>query len=178
MSSFKTMIRFSKHFSRSASTAADASSTFYCYNRNPRNLEKLRIAHKPVGWFLEKPGKTYWNKLVVKTNRSARSVTGEVVHNSGTVVVSASTKEWALAKQLYSLGDTAAYVNLARVLAQRCHETGISEVACFIERKPDTKVEAFLQELEKEGVTLSEPEEYEHPRPTQLVKPEKPWEVY
>ena len=31
-------------------------------NRNPRNLELLRIARKPVGWTLEKPGREYWHR--------------------------------------------------------------------------------------------------------------------
>lgn len=31
-------------------------------NRNPRNLELLRIAYKPDGFHLEKPGKCYWHK--------------------------------------------------------------------------------------------------------------------
>lgn len=34
-------------------------------NRNPRNLEKLRIARKPDGYHLEKPGRKYWHKYVV-----------------------------------------------------------------------------------------------------------------
>ncbi|XP_046661517.1 39S ribosomal protein L18, mitochondrial-like [Homalodisca vitripennis] len=160
-----------------SSVAKDTAATFY-YNRNPRNLEKLRIALKPQGFHLDKPGKSYWNKLVLKYNRSARSVTGEVVHNSGHVAVSASTNEWALCKQFIQTNDTSAHVNLARVLAQRCLETGISEVACFIERKSDTKVDAFLTEMEKEGISLSEPEQYEHPKPSDPFRPEKPWEVY
>lgn len=31
-------------------------------NRNPRNLERLRIARKPSGYHLEKPGRSYWHK--------------------------------------------------------------------------------------------------------------------
>lgn len=34
----------------------------YVYNRNPRNLEKLRIAYKPAGYHLEKPGREFWHK--------------------------------------------------------------------------------------------------------------------
>ena len=33
-------------------------------NRNPRNLEFLRIARRPAGWTLEKPGRDYWHKYV------------------------------------------------------------------------------------------------------------------
>jgi len=38
----------------------------YVYNRNPRNLEKLRIAYKPAGYHLEKPGREFWHKFVFK----------------------------------------------------------------------------------------------------------------
>uniref|UniRef100_A0A1B6MEG2 Large ribosomal subunit protein uL18m n=1 Tax=Graphocephala atropunctata TaxID=36148 RepID=A0A1B6MEG2_9HEMI len=162
----------------SVASNTDTGSSSFFYNRNPRNLERLRIALKPTGFFLDKPGKSYWNKLILKYNRSSRSVTGEVVHNSGQVAASASTNEWALSKHLYSKNDTSAHVNLARVLAQRCLETGISEVACFIERKPKTKIDAFLSELEKEGITLGEPEQYEHPKPSDPFRPEKPWQVF
>lgn len=31
-------------------------------NRNPRNLEFLRIANKPEGYALDKPGRCFWNK--------------------------------------------------------------------------------------------------------------------
>lgn len=31
-------------------------------NRNPRNLEHLRIARKFDGYFLEKPGLSYWHR--------------------------------------------------------------------------------------------------------------------
>ena len=34
----------------------------YTVNRNPRNLEKLRIAYKPSGYHLEEPGRSFWHK--------------------------------------------------------------------------------------------------------------------
>lgn len=34
----------------------------YLINRNPRNLERLRIAYKPSGYHLEKPGRSFWHK--------------------------------------------------------------------------------------------------------------------
>lgn len=34
----------------------------YLINRNPRNLEFLRIAVKPSGYGLDKPGKQFWHK--------------------------------------------------------------------------------------------------------------------
>lgn len=34
----------------------------YMVNRNPRNLEFLRIANKPAGYKLDNPGRQFWNK--------------------------------------------------------------------------------------------------------------------
>lgn len=31
-------------------------------NRNPRNLEKMRLARKPTGWFNEKDTVEFWHK--------------------------------------------------------------------------------------------------------------------
>lgn len=31
-------------------------------NRNPRNLEKLRIGYKPDGYHVDAPGKRFWHK--------------------------------------------------------------------------------------------------------------------
>lgn len=45
-------------------TTNDVSPTFY--NRNPRNLERLRIAYKPIGYRLEAPGREFWHKYVYR----------------------------------------------------------------------------------------------------------------
>lgn len=37
----------------------------YMINRNPRNLERLRIAYKPVGYHLERPGRSFWHKYFI-----------------------------------------------------------------------------------------------------------------
>lgn len=34
----------------------------YLFNRNPKNLEKLRVAYQNDGFFLEKPGSSFYNK--------------------------------------------------------------------------------------------------------------------
>lgn len=34
----------------------------YLTNRNPRNLELMKIAYKPSGYHLEEAGRCYWNK--------------------------------------------------------------------------------------------------------------------
>lgn len=32
----------------------------YMTNRNPRNLEMMRIAYRPTGYHLEEPGNCFW----------------------------------------------------------------------------------------------------------------------
>lgn len=43
-------------------TVAPVEGQTYLTNRNPRNLEFLRIANKPLGYRLDKPGRSFWNK--------------------------------------------------------------------------------------------------------------------
>ncbi|XP_021937462.1 39S ribosomal protein L18, mitochondrial isoform X3 [Zootermopsis nevadensis] len=145
------------------------------YNRNPRNLERLRIAWRPTGYHLEVPGREFWHKLLLE--QSPHHVTAKIVHYSGLEVVTASTKEWAVKKFLYSTKDTSAFMNLARVFAQRCLESGISEVCCDLKPYPGGKVESFLFCMEEGGMTLAEPPRFKPHRPWHVDRPEKPWEV-
>lgn len=59
---------------------------------------------------------------------SQKHITGFVEHNKGTVVVSASTKEWCIRKHLYSSIDVAAAHNIGRILARRCLQSGIYQM--------------------------------------------------
>ena len=97
-------------------------------NRNPRNLEFMRIARKPVGYHLEKPGREFWNKYSIiliinyvlklselqnltqpfiyftfrlKVDVSGKHVEASVTHFKNGPFITVSTKEWALKKQLY-----------------------------------------------------------------------------
>ena len=58
--------KISRDFLRRASTATNASNNNeispYLYNRNPRNLERLRIARKPQGYALDDVPTNYWNR--------------------------------------------------------------------------------------------------------------------
>ncbi|XP_050524993.1 39S ribosomal protein L18, mitochondrial isoform X2 [Daktulosphaira vitifoliae] len=109
----------------------------YVYNRNPRNLEKLRIAYKPAGYHLEKPGREFWHKLEI--NISKRHVTASILHNSGVIPLLATTAEWAIRKQLFSTRDKVAFATVGKVLAQRCLESGIFEVLNTYEAIPGGK---------------------------------------
>ncbi|KAK4878476.1 hypothetical protein RN001_010982 [Aquatica leii] len=145
-------------------------------NRNPRNLEYLRIAYKPDGYYIDKPGRCYWHKLqLIQTDRH---VTACLFHYENGQVLKASTKEWAIKKQLYKTTDTSAYINLARVFAQRCIESGLVEF--FTDLKPTNeqgKVSLFLKTLRENGLKLTEPDQYTTVYPWTRERSEKPWEI-
>ncbi|XP_057663853.1 39S ribosomal protein L18, mitochondrial [Diorhabda carinulata] len=145
-------------------------------NRNPRNLERLRIGYKPDGYHVDALGKRYWHKL--QLTASGKYVKASIVHFQNGEVLSANTSEWCIKKQLYRTIDTSAYINLGRVLAQRCLQSGLIEVECFIKsKKPDDKVALFLQAMQEGGVSLTEPSQFKAAMPWDLDRPEKPWEV-
>ncbi|KAJ9585772.1 hypothetical protein L9F63_002409 [Diploptera punctata] len=144
-------------------------------NRNPRNLEKLRIARKPSGYHLEAPGREFWHKLTL--DQSSHHITAKVVHNAGNEVVIASTKEWKKKGYEVRTTDTSAYINLARVFAQRCLESGITEVYNNLKPKSGGKVDAFLKTLEENGLALSEPSRFKPYTPWDWKREEKPWEI-
>jgi len=151
----------------------------FVQNRNPRNLERLRIGNKPDGWWLDKPGRCYWNKVTLEV--TARHIIGKVQHHEGQVPVSASTKEWCIKKFLYSTKDASAVAAVGKVLARRCLESGITEVysAYTTEDRQKEKISLFLTALEKGGVSLTEPEQTKMPFNLNYPSiPEKSWEVF
>lgn len=95
-------------------------------NRNPRNLEQLALARKERGWKTTWPKREFWHRL--RLERTQHYVEAFVERSNGDVVLSASTREWAIKKHLYSPKGVAACRNLGRVMAQRCLEAGINFV--------------------------------------------------
>lgn len=73
--------------------------------------------------------------------------------------------------------DGAAYLNLGRVLAQRCLESGIAYVRCDMKSLECEKINLLLAEMEKGGVALEEPERYIHAAPWDRYRYQKPWEI-
>jgi large subunit ribosomal protein L18 len=145
-------------------------------NRNPRNLERMRIGYKPDGYHVEKSGRRFWHKL--KLTQSGRYAYASVEHFENGEVLKASTLEWALKKQLYKCNDSVAFYNLGRVLADRCLKAGLIEMYSNIELpKPDGKVAKFLKGLQEGGVVLEEPPQFKPARPWDQYRPEKPWEI-
>ncbi|KXJ28920.1 39S ribosomal protein L18, mitochondrial [Exaiptasia diaphana] len=125
-------------------------------NRNPRNVE-YEGKNKPRGYGTQFSRRDFYNKLnFVITNRHIKAY---VQHNSGTVLISASTTEFPITKQLYKTTDTTAAVNIGRVLADRCLEAGFTRV-CWEPRwvdKHKKRVKAFTTAVQKGGLTLNEP---------------------
>lgn len=63
------------------------------------------------------------------------------------------------------------------MLAQRCIESGVTEVACDIKAIPNGKIDKFIKTLQAGGVSLSEPDRFVPHRPWNMDRDEKPWEV-
>ncbi|PFX20453.1 39S ribosomal protein L18, mitochondrial-like [Stylophora pistillata] len=125
-------------------------------NRNPRNEEYFGF-NKPRGYSTQVYRVDFYNKLkFLITNRHTRA---QVVHNSGFVLVSASTTEFEITRHLYKTTDVTAARNIGRVIAQRCLEAGITRVR-WETKKGDLRKQrttAFSEALKEGGVILSEP---------------------
>ncbi|NXS48572.1 RM18 protein, partial [Balaeniceps rex] len=134
-------------------------------NRNPRNLEQLALARKERGWKTTWPKREFWHRL--RLERTQHYVEAFVERCNGDVVVSASTREWAIKRHLYSPKGVAACKNLGRVMAQRCLEAGINFVNFKAvipwERRCDSAsthlltIQEFEKAMEEGGVVLREP---------------------
>ncbi|KAL1770224.1 39S ribosomal protein L18, mitochondrial [Sigmodon hispidus] len=126
-------------------------------NRNPRNLELLGVARKERGWATVWPSREFWHRLrVIKTQHHIEAL---VEHLNGQVVVSASTREWAIKKHLYSTRNVVACESIGRVLAQRCLEAGIN----FMVYQPtpweasSDSINRLQNAMTEGGIVLQEP---------------------
>ncbi|XP_034037050.1 39S ribosomal protein L18, mitochondrial [Thalassophryne amazonica] len=127
-------------------------------NRNPRNLEQMALAVKERGWKSSWPRRDFYHRLVF--SRSQHHVTAEVFSVSSPVpVLSCSTKEWAIKRELAFTNCVAACQAVGEVLAHRCKQAGItrmvySEIPWHY--RCDT-VQSFRLAMKEGGVLLSEP---------------------
>ncbi|NXE75479.1 RM18 protein, partial [Cochlearius cochlearius] len=127
-------------------------------NRNPRNLEQLALARKERGWKTTWPKREFWHRL--RLERTQHYVEAFVERCNGDVVVSASTREWAIKRHLYSPKGVTACKNLGRVMAQRCLEAGINFVnfkAVIPWEYRCDSIQEFEKAMEEGGVVLHEP---------------------
>ncbi|XP_028366392.1 39S ribosomal protein L18, mitochondrial [Phyllostomus discolor] len=126
-------------------------------NRNPRNLELLAVARKERGWRTVWPSREFWHRLrVIRTQHHVEAL---VERPNGQAVVSASTREWAIKKHLYSTRNVVACESVGRVLAERCLEAGIH----FMVYQPtpweaaSDSMQRLQSALTEGGVVLREP---------------------
>lgn len=127
-------------------------------NRNPRNLEQMALAVKERGWETTWPHREFYHRLMF--TRSQRHVTAEVISCSSSIpVLSCSTKEWALKKELQSTNCVATCRAVGEVLAVRCRQAGITRMV--YRESPwayrSDSVQAFRAAMKEGGVTLTEP---------------------
>ncbi|XP_020781065.1 39S ribosomal protein L18, mitochondrial [Boleophthalmus pectinirostris] len=127
-------------------------------NRNPRNLEQMALAVKDRGWKTIWPHKEFYHRLVF--SRTQHHVTAEVFsHSSPDPVLTCSTKEWALKRELPSTNCVAACQAVGEVLAQRCRQAGITRMV--YREIPwsyrSDAVQCFRKSMQEGGIVLSEP---------------------
>ncbi|XP_062406019.1 39S ribosomal protein L18, mitochondrial [Sardina pilchardus] len=127
-------------------------------NRNPRNLEQMAIEMKDRGWATVYPSREFYHRLYF--SRTQHHITAEVYSkDSIEPVISCSTREWAIKRELNSTRSVAACQAIGEVLAQRCREAGITRMV-FRElswRFRCESVKTFWTALKNGGVSLSEP---------------------
>ena len=87
------------------------------------------------------------HRLVLE--KSSRHSTGWVEHHTGTLVASASTREWAIKQHLYSTTDTNAIYNIGRILARRCLESGIIEVYTELNQYAESSRKVRVKDRDK-----------------------------
>ncbi|XP_012692774.2 39S ribosomal protein L18, mitochondrial [Clupea harengus] len=127
-------------------------------NRNPRSLEQMAISMKDRGWATVWPSREFYHRLYF--SRTQHHITAEIYPRDSTEpVITCSTREWAIKRELSSTRSVAACQAVGEVLAQRCVEAGITRMV-FREIPwlfRSESVMTFWTALKKGGVTLSEP---------------------
>ncbi|KAJ8271233.1 hypothetical protein COCON_G00100920 [Conger conger] len=128
-------------------------------NRNPRNLEQMALAVKDRGWSNTWPSKHCYHRLVL--SRSQHHVTAQVLAagEPDAPVLSCSTREWAVRRELRGTRSVAACQAVGEVLAQRCREAGLLRLAFRVlpwEIRSQS-LQKFRTAMKEGGVTLSEP---------------------
>lgn len=127
-------------------------------NRNPRNLEQMAFAVKDRGWKTVWPHREFYHRLVF--SRTQKHVTAQVFSSySPFPVLTCSTKEWALKRELPSTKCVAACQAVGEVLALRCKQAGITRMVyrAIPWTYHSDSVQSFRNAMKDGGVILSEP---------------------
>ncbi|PAV85105.1 hypothetical protein WR25_04523 [Diploscapter pachys] len=134
-------------------------------NRNPRNNELVKRQSTGSGYQFEtdRATKVYIYRVELEQSKSHQEA--RLVHHRDGPVIVASTREKAVAQQLYSNTDTCAAMNLGRILAMRCLESGIHFAMPAATREEIERSQHqfhFIEALKSEGLKLEEPSAIEH----------------
>ncbi|XP_040569508.1 large ribosomal subunit protein uL18m [Lepeophtheirus salmonis] len=154
-------------------------------NKNPLNLEHMKIGYKPQGFLLDKKSVSYWNRLFLEISQN--HTTAKVIHWTGRPVAQASTREWAIRKHLYNYTDATALHLLGTIIGERTLQTGVLEVNLQMtqEELQRERMSSFVESIRKTGLSTSESFQYTQRNPFRQLslasqKPKnnfKPWEV-
>ncbi|XP_029021639.1 39S ribosomal protein L18, mitochondrial isoform X2 [Betta splendens] len=127
-------------------------------NRNPRNLEQMALAVKDRGWKTTWPHRQFYHRLIF--TRTQHHVIAEVFSSSSVFpVISCSTREWVIKRELASTNCVAACQAVGEVLARRCQQAGITRMvyrAIPWTYRSDA-VQSFRAAIKGGGIILSEP---------------------
>ncbi|EDQ92113.1 uncharacterized protein MONBRDRAFT_22950 [Monosiga brevicollis MX1] len=148
--------------SRAASTAAPThregtinyTSTcgkFKVLNRNPRSAQLTGAVRRAGGFATSHVDVAFFYRL--RLERSNKHISAAVDTPDRTIVLTATTQEYNIARHLYGYADKAAAQNLALVLAQRLHESGITKVKFDRGDAPyHGRVKLFVEMLRSQGI--------------------------
>jgi len=127
-------------------------------NRNPLNLGLMALGVKDRGWATTWPHQEYYHRLVF--SRTQHHVIAEVfAYGNPQPVLTCSTREWAVKRELPSTRSVAACQAVGEILAQRCHQAGITRMvyrAIPWQYRSDA-IQSFRRAVKEGGVLLSEP---------------------
>ena len=145
-------------------------------NKNPRHLELMGF-NKPCGFPTLYDYRNFYNKLNLEiTNRHTNAFVENI---NGEILCYASTCEPYVRAQLHNTTDVMAVVNIARILAERCKESGIVRVLWRTKLDRTTeKIREFEGILINNGIILSEPAAKVLQGPSQTLPPPRPKRVY
>lgn len=130
---------------------------YFVVNKNPRNLEMVGLAYKPLGWPLQYPSRDFYNRIVFRT--SGRFLYADLLHHTGKVVMSASTKEHCIRRHLASASNRFASQMLGRVIADRVVRCGIERCSFALNDAPSDREKSFYEGLKQEPrLSLQEPD--------------------
>lgn len=127
-------------------------------NRNPRNLEQMALAIKERGWATTWPHREFYHRLVF--SRTQQHVTAQVFSScSPDPVLTCSTKEWAVKRELPTTNCVAACQAVGAVLAHRCQQAGITRMVyrAIPWTYRSQAVQSFREAMKEGGIVLSEP---------------------